>query len=514
MHERLLNLFNHVGSPRVLLLGDFMLDNYLYGDAERISLEAPVMIMNVSEREERPGGAASVAADLAALDAQVACVGVVGDDANGRRLREMLAALLGVNVEGLVAVPHRCTTLKQRIVGLTQHRHQQQLMRIDEEDSSDISSEVQEMLADHVARMICWCDVICLQDYNKGVLCGEFSQRVIALAKKHDRRVVVDAASINDYSRYQGAWLVKPNRPELSRATGVQLAAEESWLKASASLAQQYDIENVVVTLDKQGAYIYQHGMGEQQGKGGFVPTRPRDVADGTGAGDMFLAMLGVLVGSDYSGIEPPNLTEMVALANIAGGLEVEQFGCVGISRDEIIADLTRESRTKSGKLRSLDALVAELQWYRQQEQKIVFTNGCFDLLHPGHISLLSQAKERGDVLVVAINSDRSVRELKGPSRPILKEHDRAALLGALEAVDYVIIFDAPDPLALIARISPDVLVKGADWTGQVVGQEWVEQHGGTVALVPLAKGRSTTSIIEQVIEKNSLNGSQTRQVQ
>ena len=511
MYERLLNLLNHVQSPRVLLIGDFMLDNYLYGNADRISLEAPVMIMNVAAREERPGGAGSVAVDLAALDAQVACVGIAGDDANGRTLRQMLSDLPGLNVDGLIHLPDRCTTLKQRIVGLTQHRHQQQLMRIDEEDSSAISPAIQKTLADHLEKLIPWCDVVCLQDYNKGVLCPDFTRHVIATARQHDRRVVVDAAAINDYSRYAGAWLVKPNRPELARATGVNIDDPENWAQAAETLAQQQNIPNLVVTLDKQGAYVYEHSHADQPDADRFVPTRPRDVADGTGAGDMFLAMLSVLVGADYDGIEPPSLSEMVALANVAGGLEVEKFGCVGVSRDEIVADLTREDRVKSGKLRSLDALVGELQWYRLQKQKIVFTNGCFDLLHPGHISLLAQAKEQGDVLIVAINSDRSVRQLKGPSRPILKEQDRAALLGALQDVDYVIIFDAPDPLELIERISPDILVKGADWTGQVVGQEWVEAHGGRVALVPLAQGRSTTSIIEQVIEKNSLNESQTR---
>jgi D-beta-D-heptose 7-phosphate kinase/D-beta-D-heptose 1-phosphate adenosyltransferase len=181
----------------------------------------------------------------------------------------------------------------------------------------------------------------------------------------------------------------------------------------------------------------------------------------------------------------------------------VERFGCVGISREEIIAELSQQRRGKAGKLRSVDSLLSDLQWHRQQKLKIVFTNGCFDILHPGHINLLNFAKEQGDILVVAINSDQSIRALKGPTRPIVKEHDRAALLSALEAVDYIIIFDTETPLELIKKVSPDILIKGSDWTGAVVGQEWVEQHGGVVKLMPLVKGRSTTNIIEKVLEQN-----------
>lgn len=513
MLERLLSLLNTISTPKVLLIGDFMLDNYLYGNTERISPEAPVMVLNVTEREERPGGAGSVAVNLAALGAEVSCLGVVGNDSNGVRLREMLSELKGIDTKGLLSVEGRPTTFKQRVIGLTQHRHRQQLVRIDEECSVAIDSDVQNELMGLFERLLDACDVVCLEDYNKGVLCDSFCQEIIQRARACDKGVLIDAAMISDYSRYKGAWLVKPNRSELALVTGIDACDEESFGRAARQLSQSYDIENIVVTLDKQGACVYcrDANMANEQPCVEMVPTRPRSVYDGTGAGDMFLSALVLLAGNgpwtqDCGGA---TISEMVHVANVAGGLEVERFGCVGITREEVVADIISQSRPLAGKLRSLKALVSELQWHRQHDMKIVFTNGCFDLLHPGHIGLLSAAKAQGDVLVVAINSDRSVRNIKGPKRPILKEQDRAALLSALEAVDYVIIFDSPDPLELIEAVSPDVLVKGSDWTGAVVGQDWVESHGGKVVLVELSKGFSTTGIIEQVIDKNSKQSSE-----
>ncbi|MBN1436918.1 MAG: D-glycero-beta-D-manno-heptose 1-phosphate adenylyltransferase [Sedimentisphaerales bacterium] len=505
MTERLLNVFNAVGPTKILLAGDFMLDNYLYGNIDRISPEAPVMVLNVTERLERPGGAGSVAADIVALGGQVACMGVVGDDANGIRLRSMLEDFGSVNVDALIVAPDRPTTSKERIIGLAQQRHQQQLMRIDQECRAPLNDQLRQQLTCHVEKLVTWCDVVCLEDYNKGVLSPELCSQIIAVAQKQNKRVLIDPAAIKDYSRYRGAWLVKPNRRELSLASGRNLETHDEIAQAASQLAQEQDIQNIVVTLDKQGAFlVHRDPVDPNKLLADFITTRPRSVYDVTGAGDMVLATLGMLAGADYQGVHPPSVSESVALANVAGGLEVERFGSVPLSRDEILAELTLKNRSEKGKIRSLDSLVHDLQWHRQQNLKVVFTNGCFDILHPGHIGLLSFAKEQGDILVVAINSDASVRKLKGPQRPILKEHDRAALLSALAAVDYVIIFDAPTPIELVEAISPDILVKGSDWTGAVVGQEWVESHGGKVVLVPLAQGQSTTNIIEQVIQKTS----------
>ncbi len=509
MYERLIKLLNDVGSPRVLLVGDFMLDNYLYGNADRISPEAPVVVINVVRRQERPGGAGSVAVDMATLKLNVECLGIVGNDSAGIQLKRMLAKLGGVNIEGLLGIDERPTTSKQRIIGLAQQRHRQQLMRIDEEDNSPISTEVQNKLNERLEKLIDKCDVVCIEDYNKGVLSSGFCQTVIKAARKAGKKTIVDPARVSDYSRYAGCWLVKPNRYEIASAAGVKMDGEETWQLAAEKLTSKYNMDNVVITLDKQGAFLYQRQVDnsqQQKDKGELIPTRPRSVYDVTGAGDMVLSVLGMLVGGKYEKEQSVNLREAVAMANIAGGLEVERFGSVGISREEIAAELARQRRTKTGKLRTLGSLISELNWLRQQKMKVVFTNGCFDILHPGHIELLSFAKQQGDILIVAINSDNSVRKLKGNTRPILKQQERAALLSAMEAVDYVVVFDEPDPGNLIEQITPDVLVKGTDWQGNVVGQQWVEQHGGKVVLMDLVEGRSTTGIIERVINTHLNN--------
>jgi D-beta-D-heptose 7-phosphate kinase/D-beta-D-heptose 1-phosphate adenosyltransferase len=496
MHERLLQLIRQVGSPKVLLVGDFMLDRYLYGHTDRISPEAPVMVLNVTDRQLRAGGAGSVANDLVVLGGELACLGVVGEDANGGELLTLLSEMGRVNIDGLITVQDRPTTSKERLIGLAQHRHQQQLMRIDEESDRPLSSADESRLLNSLESSLDGCDVVCLEDYNKGVLTGSFGQAVIRRAKEKGKKVIVDPAAINDYSRYAGAWMVKPNRRELSLATGVSLEKSSDIHRACEQLSQQFQIDHLVVTLDKEGAFLYQ----ADGNRGDLVPTRARDVYDVTGAGDMVLATLGVLVGGGYESIEPPSLAEVVYLANVAGGLEVERYGCVGISREEIGAELVREGRIETGKLRTLEALLSELMVQRQRGQKIVFTNGCFDILHSGHLDLLNFAKSQGDSLIVAINSDRSVTALKGPGRPINSQQERANLLGGLEAIDSVVIFDEETPIKMIEAISPDVLIKGADWKGNIVGQEWVEAHGGEVVVMPLTPDRSTTNIVNKIL--------------
>lgn len=498
MHERLLELIRQVGSPKVLLVGDFMLDRYLYGYTDRISPEAPVMVLNVTKRQHRPGGAGSVAKDLVVLGAEVSCLGVVGEDQSGAELLTLLTEMGSVNIDSLITVKDRPTTSKERLIGLAQHRHQQQLMRIDEESNSPLKSADEKRLLDSLSGLLDWCDVVCLEDYNKGVLSGSFGVEVIRQAKQKGKNVIVDPAATNDYSRYTGAWVVKPNRRELSMATGITLTDASNWRQACKQLSKQHKIENVVVTLDKQGAFLYSG----KTSQGDLIPTRARDVYDVTGAGDMVLATLGLMMGGCYESVESPKLSEVVYLANVAGGLEVERYGCVGISREEIVAELVREGRIETGKLRSTEALLSELTWQRQREKKIVFTNGCFDILHSGHLDLLNFAKSQGDILIVAINSDRSVAALKGPGRPINNQQERANMLGALETIDYVVVFDEETPQAMIEAITPDVLIKGADWKGNIVGQPWVEEHGGEVVVMPLTPGHSTTDIIERVIEK------------
>lgn len=497
-YERLIQIVRNLEGARVLLVGDFMLDRYIYGNIERISPEAPVVVVNVSHRQEQPGGAGSVAADLAVLEAAAECIGVTGSDPGGDRLRDLLTSTGYVSVDGLLQVTDRPTTLKERVIGIAQHRHQQQLMRIDDERKACIDTRTRGRLKQLFEQKLASCHVVCLQDYNKGVLTDGFCEELIDSASRAGKKVIVDPAPIEDYRRYKGAWMLKPNRRELGRAAGMAADSEEELFESAGKLAHELSIEYIVATLDREGACLFD----QSNSTGKIIPTRPRSVYDVTGAGDMVMATLAALIGGSVFHDPRPTLEETVQLANVAGGLEVERFGCVGISRDEILTDLARQRRDGAGKLRTLESLLLDLSWHRQHGDRIVFTNGCFDILHAGHLNLLNFAKQQGDVLVVAINSDRSVRELKGDKRPILKEQERARMLSALEAVDFVVIFDGNTPARVIERITPDILIKGADWKGKVVGQDWVEQHGGEVRLMPLTDGRSTTAIIEEVLTR------------
>ncbi|MFA5554506.1 MAG: D-glycero-beta-D-manno-heptose 1-phosphate adenylyltransferase [Phycisphaerae bacterium] len=487
MYEKLLKIVTNLGSPRVLLVGDFMLDAYIYGDALRISPEAPVPVLKVQNTEYSCGGAGSVARNLTALGASVICVGVIGKDTEGQMLKNMLTES-GADISHLIETSDRPTTTKNRLVGLAQHRHRQQLIRIDKESSEELSKQLIEQILETVKENISGCDAVCLQDYGKAVLSEETCRNIIKLAKKAEKCVLVDPALIKDYSKYTGATLITPNRKEAGTATGYELTDDEAVSQAAKKLMQKFKLDGVVITLDKQGAYLQTKTTGE------IVPTRPRNVYDVTGAGDMVLATLAIALaaGCDFN--------TSVQLSNITGGLEVEKFGAVPVTIEEVINEIVAENRGKGGKIRPLDSLLTELQWHKRQKESVVFTNGCFDVIHRGHIEFLRFCKAQGDVLVLGLNSDDSVKSIKGPERPINNQHDRAAVLAAMESVDYIVIFDEPDPMKLIEQIKPNVLVKGKDWQDKgVVGREFVESNGGKVVLAPLVDGKSSTATIEKM---------------
>ncbi|MCG3178351.1 MAG: Bifunctional protein HldE [Phycisphaerae bacterium] len=498
-HATLWEKFNAAGRPRVVLVGDYMLDEYLYGDAERISPEAPVPVLRIVRSEQRIGGAGGVAADLAALGASVACIGLIGDDEAGRAVRDALADT-GCDAGCLIVSADRPTTRKTRLVGLAQHRHPQQLLRVDHEQIAPADDATRGRLVKAALAAVADADAVLLQDYNKGVLSPAVIGQVIAAARKRGLPVLVDPARIADYSRYRGATLITPNRWEASLAAGEQIAeltpdaagaADTSQLqRVSDRLMAAADLEHVVITLDREGAYWSPRG-----GAGRHIPTRPRAVYDVTGAGDMVLATLGV---AWVSGFDP---AEAVALANVAGGLEVERFGSVPITREELGAALFAMDRGNS-KLWDPRLLAAEVERLKASGRRVVFTNGCFDILHAGHVQLLQFARQQGDALIVAINSDDSVRRIKGPARPICPQDVRATVLGGLGCVDYVTIFTDDDtPRPLLRTLQPDVLVKGSQYGVQgVVGHEIVLGYGGQVVLAPMVEGESTTGTIERII--------------
>ncbi|MHC4664695.1 MAG: D-glycero-beta-D-manno-heptose 1-phosphate adenylyltransferase [Planctomycetota bacterium] len=487
MYQDLLKTITNLGSPKVLVVGDFMLDIYIYGDALRISPEAPVPVLKVCKTEYGCGGAGSVAADLAGLGALPLCVGVLGNDQSGKILKKMLSKN-GVDISGLLVVEDRPTISKQRLIGLAQHRHRQQLIRIDQESTGPLSDEQREKILRAYKDRLERADIICLQDYNKGLLDSSLCSQMIQLATNAPKKVLVDPCPAHDYSKYAGATLIAPNRKEASVAVGFEVKTPDLAAKAAEDLAEKLKFEAVVITLDKEGAYLKTGKVSE------IIPTRPRNVYDVTGAGDIVLATLAVSLAADC------DYKIAVQLSNITGGIEVEKFGAAAVTIEEIINEIIGEHRGKSGKVQLLDALVEELHWRRNQKEKIVFTNGCFDVLHTGHIEFLKFCRSQGDVIVVGLNSDASVKTIKGPNRPINNQYDRAAVLAALETVDYIAVFDEPDPLSLIKVIRPDVLVKGQDWAEKgVIGRDIVESYGGSVVLAPLVEGKSSTSIIDKM---------------
>ncbi len=489
MWHRLCELLESPQDSHILVVGDFMIDRYLYGDAERISPEAPVPVLRVVREEDALGGAGSVAADIAALGAVPHCVGVVGRGEDADRLAAMLSRA-GAEAGSLIADDARRTTLKTRLIGLAQHRHRQQLIRVDDETTDPLDEATADRLLAEIERLLVTCGVVCLEDYNKGVITPYLVRSVCRAARERGVPVLIDPANITDYQRYAGGTLMTPNRTETERVTGLGLCDVDAVAKYKAEILAACHTEYVCVTLDADGAALIGPG-----GRFEHVPTKKRDVYDVTGAGDEVLAALAVTIaaGGDYR--------EAVHVANVAGGLEVEKFGCVPITRGEVLGEILIEHHRTAGKVRSLEQLVPELTRRRGHGEKVVFTNGCFDLVHAGHAATFAFCKQHGDILVVGLNSDDSVRSLgKDVGRPIIGEADRAALLAAMSDIDYVVMFDEPTPQSLIEAIGPDVLVKGQDWAGKtVVGQDVVEAAGGEVLLVPLVEGLSTTRIIERI---------------
>lgn len=479
-------------SEAVLLLGDYMLDEYLYGDTERISPEAPVPVLREMERRQRLGGAGSVAANLASLGATTFCGGIVGRDGPGETIFRMLSEL-GADLSGIIRADGVRSTVKLRLIGLAQHRIPQQLLRVDMEDCTPCPGEASEALKDRLGPLLDRVRLVAVEDYNKGLFCDESVLKwLIGESKRRGIPVLVDPTRLADYERYRGVDVITPNRMEATVASGITIRTVEDAIEAGQALQRKYGIKDVVITLDRDGILIC-NARGHEH-----LPTRPREVFDNTGAGDVVLAALSVGLA------EGMDLRRAGILANVGGGWEVEQAGAVPITRAQLIFELLEQNRRHTGKLVDRTQLLRELDILRKTGKRIVFTNGCFDLLHPGHVSYLEFAREQGDVLVVGMNSDRSIRAIKGPKRPLVCELDRARMLAALQAVDYVVIFDDPSVLDLVGQVRPDVLVKGQDYSvDTVVGHEVVLGYGGRVALAPIEREYSTSKIINTIIERS-----------
>jgi D-beta-D-heptose 7-phosphate kinase / D-beta-D-heptose 1-phosphate adenosyltransferase len=475
---------------RVVVAGEVILDRYVWGDVKRISPEAPIPVLRVHRREEKPGNAGFVMANLRALGARPVAFSIVGNDHAGRMLREMFRGL-DIDTRGLLVDPDRPTTVKERMLGSVQSakRATQQLLRVDDEDTNPLSSERERELASRLDRVLDRADGVLVSDINKGLLTTSLLRELISRANRRRIPIVIDPRVSTDYSIYRGATAITPNRYETEIATGMRLTDRDAWRMAAGSLVRKLGLRACLVTLDRDGMYLAERG-----GRGSFISTSPREVYDVTGAGDVVLAVFGLLA------IAGLGFASAAALANIAAGIEVGRLGTEIISRDDLVRALAPRHDSIERKIVSVDELQALLEPKRRAGQQIVFTNGCFDLLHAGHLQLLSFAREQGDVLVVGINSDRGVRLIKGQHRPIYPAAERAHILAAIEMVDHVVVFDDSRAERIIRDVRPDVLVKGADWRGQQVdGQDFVESNGGHVLLAPLLEGYSTSSTIARL---------------
>ncbi len=490
--HRLLRSLEQLGRPRVLVVGDLILDRYTWGNAERVSQEAPVVVLRVDDHECRPGGAANVAQMVAALGCtRVTAVGVIGDDGDGDTLERLLLAR-GIDAQ-LVRDRSRPTTVKERFIGKAQSRHPHQILRVDRECTEPVAGAIEDALLQRLEPAVRSHDVVLVSDYRKGVCTSRLLAHLISTARDQGIPVLVDPGRGAAPDLYRGCSLLKPNRSETAAVLGRAIASIEDAKQAASELVRALELDAAVVTLDRDGMVL-----ATNSGELTHFPTRTRNVYDITGAGDMVLAALGVFFSGGAS------LADAVQLANVAAGIEVEKIGVVPVVREEIAAELARRTAHSGRKLVDLAELKEEVARRRQAGQRIVFTNGCFDLLHVGHLQYLQAARALGDCLIVAINSDRSVRRLKGPDRPVIGERDRAQLLAGLECVDYVVVFDEETPHRLLRELRPDVLVKGGTYReDQVVGREVVLGYGGEVVVGPVIPGLSTTAIVERIRSSN-----------
>ena len=467
---------------RILVAGDLMVDEYLWGDVERISPEAPVQIVSVASEEHTLGGAGNVISNLVALGAKVSAAGVIGSGTNGQLVLTKLNAL-GVNTRGVVQDPQRPTTRKTRIIADHQH-----VLRFDREVKTEISRQTMNKIARAAAEMSADADLILVSDYGKGLITKALMTKLIAAAQKHNKLLIVDPKGL-DFKKYAGASLITPNKKETALAAGIEIVDEDSLAKAARRLIEKTGIDKILVTCGKEGMVYF-----EQDTRPYRISTKARQVFDVSGAGDSVLAVLGLGIAAGYS------IKEAVALANTAAGIVVGKVGTATVSKTELAAALNLIPALSVDKQKTLAELSAVARKLEKNGKRIVLTNGCFDLLHVGHIRLLSASKQLGDVLIVALDDDESVKQLKGSGRPIINENERLRIISALDSVDYVIVFSSHELNEVIEAVRPAVLTKGSNYATEAIrGREIVERYGGRVEIIPLTENISSTRIINNI---------------
>jgi len=436
-----------------------------------------VQVVAVEKETSVLGGAGNVINNLKALGAKVDVISVVGDDESANELRTLLHGI-GVSDEHLITQKGRSTSKKSRIIA-----SQQQVVRYDKESTDDIDETTQQTLLARFSALLADYDAVLLSDYGKGILTAELTKALIAKARQSDKKVLVDPKG-KDYTKYSGAYLLTPNKKEAAEAAGIDIDTPEALNRAITHLKKECDLSVSLITLSEEGIAVYDETLR-------IHPTVAREVYDVTGAGDTVLASLGFALSCGY------DIDNAVKFANLAAGVVVGKIGSATATLNEIIEyESSLNKSTSDSHIKTFEEISLLSEELKKRSKKIVFTNGCFDILHVGHVKYLEEAKSYGDVLIVGLNSDASVKWLKGPSRPVNPQEDRAYILAALEAVDYVVIFEDDTPYDLIKAVQPHILVKGGDYEGKtVVGQDIADE----LRLVQFVDGKSTTKIIEKI---------------
>ena len=476
-----MNKFNKI--PNILVIGDLMIDHYLWGKCERISPEAPVQVLNVQRESSVLGGAGNVINNLYALGSKVDVISVIGDDLVGNELKFLLEKI-DISTSNLIIEKDRKTSKKSRLIA-----SQQQVLRYDNETIEDISSKSVTNILEILAKSITTYDCIILSDYGKGILTNDLTQNIIKIANENKIKVLVDPKG-KDYSKYKGAYTLTPNKKEAMEATNIDIKDDVSLEIAIKQLKEFCNLEVSLITLGESGIALFDNTLRVK-------PTVAREVYDVTGAGDTVIASIAFAISNDL------NIDEAINFANLSAGIVVGKLGSATATLDEIYEyESSLHKSNSSSHIKTFKEIETLSKKFHEQGKKIVFTNGCFDILHAGHVKYLEVAKSYGDILIVGLNSDNSVKKLKGSNRPINNQDDRAYILASLESVDYVVIFEEETPYELIKLIIPHTLVKGGDYEGKdVVGQDISNE----LKLVQFVNGKSTTNIIQR-IQNNETN--------
>jgi len=474
---------------RILVIGDLMIDEYMWGEVERISPEAPVQVVSVVRDSSTLGGAGNVVNNLVALGAKVSVASVIGagESADGGLLLKLFKDR-AVDTRGLIQDPTRSTTKKARI--LAGHQH---VLRIDRETKQEISQAHVARLVQFVEERIRSFNIVLLSDYGKGLITEVLLRQVIEVTKQNKKAIVVDPKGLN-FKKYAGATAITPNKREASLAAGIKIVDDVSLIAAGQKLLQDIPVQNVLMTCGKEGMVLFEHGKEPY-----WITAEARQVFDVSGAGDTVLAVLGLGLAS---GPPEADFRQAASLANVAAGIVVGKVGTATVSREELQRALEPAVGGLAAKQKTLSDMIPIAERLRSEGKTIVMTNGCFDLLHVGHIKLLSASKKMGDVLIVAIDDDESVRALKGEERPIIGAQERLRIISALDSVDYVTLFSTKELEHVIEAVRPDILTKGSNYTTEtVLGREIVERSGGCVVLIPITEAVSSTRIISQIKE-------------